>query len=73
MTDDIEFDNVDVLTRIVAPFGSAGIALTQLPSSGVGMWLVMAVFMLGLFIGVNQSIAALDRKLNRNLYEKGLV
>jgi hypothetical protein len=69
---DHQFDKTDVLMRIIAPLGSALIALTQFPGTKIGNWFLVAVLALGLFISFNQTIEMLDRRYNSKLYEKGL-
>lgn len=67
-----EFDTTDVLTRIVTPFASALIALSQFPGTEIGNWFLVAVLALGLFISFNQTIEMFDRRYNTKLYEMGL-
>lgn len=64
-----QFDKIDVTWRIIAPFGSALIALTQFPATAIGTWFLIGVLTIGLFIGFNQTIEMLDRRFNSKLHE----
>lgn len=71
--DNHQFTTEEILYRIVLPAGSVVWAVTQIGNANqLGELFLAAVVMVGLFFTFQQSLEALDRRLNTNLYEKGL-
>lgn len=71
--DDHQFTTEEILYRIVAPAASVLWAASQLDgATALGQWFLALVIVVGLFLTFNQGLDAADRRLNRELYEKGL-
>lgn len=71
--DDHQFTTEEILYRIVAPAASVLWAVTQLDgATALGRWFLALVIVVGLFLTFQQSIEAADRRLNIELYEKGI-